>query len=54
MQNKFFLAAILLIMGIYDMAFYYNRRHQPTNKRGLKAYLIFGAILFVGGILALF
>ncbi|APT14267.1 DUF308 domain-containing protein [Lactobacillus jensenii] len=54
MENKYFLAAVLLIMGIYDMSFYYNRRHQPNNQRGLKAYLIFGIILFIGGFYALF
>ncbi|MCZ3622069.1 DUF308 domain-containing protein [Lactobacillus mulieris] len=54
MENKYFLAAVLLIVGIYDMSFYYNRRHQPNNQKGLKAYLIFGVILFAAGILALF
>lgn len=54
MENKYFLAAVLLIMGIYDMSFYYNRRHQPNNQRGLKTYLIFGIILFIGGFYALF
>lgn len=54
MENKYFLAAVLLIMGIYDMSFYYNRRYQPNNQRGLKAYLIFGIILFIGGFYALF
>nr|TVV05241.1 hypothetical protein FOF79_02680 [Lactobacillus jensenii] len=54
MENKYFLAAVLLIMGIYDMSFYYNRRHQPNNQRGLKAYLILGIILFIGGFYALF
>ncbi|EEU20680.2 hypothetical protein ABZU09_04830 [Lactobacillus mulieris] len=54
MENKYFLVAVLLIVGIYDMSFYYNRRHQPNNQKGLKAYLIFGVILFAAGILALF
>lgn len=33
-----FTAVIVLIMGIYDMSYAFNRRHQPNNKFGIAVY----------------
>lgn len=36
-----FTAIIVLIMGIYDMSYAFNRRKQPTNKGGIRAFIGF-------------
>lgn len=45
-----FTAVIVLIMGIYDMSYAFNRRHQPNNKFGISAFMILGIIFTIGGI----
>ncbi|WP_283605443.1 DUF308 domain-containing protein [Lactobacillus gallinarum] len=45
-----FTAIIVLIMGIYDMAYAFNRRKQPNNKGGIKAFMILGIIFTIAGI----
>ncbi|AEG39731.1 hypothetical protein [Lactobacillus kefiranofaciens] len=45
-----FTAVIVLIMGIYDMSYAFNRRHQPNNKFGIAAFMILGIIFTIGGI----
>ena len=45
-----FTAIIVLIMGIYDLAYAFNRRKQPTNKGGIKAFMILGIIFTIAGI----
>ena len=37
-------------MGIYDMSFAFNRRKQPNNKGGIRAFMILGVIFTIGGI----
>ena len=39
-----FTAIIVLIMGIYDMSYAFNRRKQPTNKGGIRAFMALGII----------
>lgn len=34
-----FTAIIVLIMGIYDMSYAFNRRKQPTNKGGIRVLM---------------
>ena len=48
-----FTAIIVIIVGLYDLSYVYNRRHQPTNKAGLRAFKILGVIFTVGGIVML-
>ena len=45
-----FTAIIVLIMGIYDLAYAFNRRKQPTNKGGIGAFMILGIIFTIAGI----
>ena len=45
-----FTAIIVLIMGIYDMSYAFNRRKQPDNKGGIKAFMILGIIFTIAGI----
>ena len=45
-----FTAIIVLIMGIYDMSYAFNRRKQPNNKGGIKAFMILGIIFTIVGI----
>lgn len=45
-----FTAIIVLIMGIYDMSYAFNRRKQPNNKGGIKAFIILGIIFTIAGI----
>ena len=45
-----FTAVIVLIMGIYDMSYAFNRRKQPTNKGGIVAFMILGVIFTIAGI----
>lgn len=37
-------------MGIYDMSYAFNRRKQPNNKGGIKAFMILGIIFTIAGI----
>ena len=45
-----FTAIIVLIMGIYDMSYAFNRRKQPNNKGGIKAFMILWIIFTIAGI----
>ena len=45
-----FTAIIVLIMGLYDMSYAFNRRKQPNNKGGIKAFMILGIIFTIAGI----
>ena len=45
-----FTAIIVLIMGIYDMSYAFNRRKQSNNKGGIKAFMILGIIFTIAGI----
>lgn len=45
-----FTAIIVLIMGLYDMSYAFNRRKQPSNKGGIRAFMILGVIFTIAGI----
>lgn len=45
-----FTAIIVLVMGIYDMSYAFNRRKQPNNKGVIRAFMILGVIFTIGGI----
>lgn len=45
-----FTAIIVLIMGIYDISYAFNRRKQPNNKGGIRAFMILGVIFTIAGI----
>ncbi|MCT7689912.1 MAG: hypothetical protein N5837_01670 [Lactobacillus crispatus] len=45
-----FTAIIVLIMGIYDMSYAFNRRKQPTNKGSIRAFMALGIIFTIAGI----
>ena len=45
-----FTAIIVLVMGIYDMSYAFNRRKQPNNNGGLRALMIVGVIFTISGI----
>ncbi len=45
-----FTAIIVLVMGIYDMSYAFNRRKQPNNKGSIRAFMILGVIFTIGGI----
>lgn len=45
-----FTAIIVLIMGIYDMSYAFNRRKQSNNKGGIRAFMILGLIFTIAGI----
>ena len=45
-----FTAIIVLVMGIYDMSYAFNRRKQPNNKGDIRAFMILGVIFTIGGI----
>ncbi|KRL91184.1 hypothetical protein [Lactobacillus kalixensis] len=51
-QVNIFTAIIMLIVGIYDVSYAINRRHQP-NKRPIYAYSILGAVFIIGGLVLL-
>ena len=53
LQANLFTAIIVLIMGLYDMAYAFNRRKQPNNKGGIIAFMILGVIFTIGGIVML-
>lgn len=44
-------AIIVLIMGIYDMSYAFNRRKQPNNKGGIRAFMTLGVIFTIAGII---
>lgn len=46
-------AIIVIIVGIYDLSYAYNRRNQPNNKAGIKAFAILGFIFTIGGVVLL-
>lgn len=45
-----FTAIIVLIMGIYDMSYAFNRRKQLNNKGGIRAFMLLGIIFTIAGI----
>ncbi|MDF7639394.1 DUF308 domain-containing protein [Lactobacillus sp. ESL0791] len=49
-ETNIFTAIIVLIVGLYDMAYAFNRRRQPNNKQGIWAFMILGVIFTIGGI----
>lgn len=49
-QVNIFTAIIVLIVGLYDLSYAFNRRRQPNNKKGIKAFTILGIIFTIGGI----
>lgn len=49
-EANIFTAIIVIIVGLYDLAYAYNRRNQPNNRLGIKAFMILGIIFTVGGI----
>lgn len=51
-QVNLFTAIIVLIVGLYDIAYAINRRKQP-NKRSVYAYTILGIIFTITGIVLL-
>ncbi|MBN7275796.1 hypothetical protein [Lactobacillus acetotolerans] len=48
-----FTAIIVLIVGLYDMAYAFNHRRQPNNKHGITAFMILGIVFTIGGIVLL-
>lgn len=52
-EVNIFTAIIVIIVGLYDLAYAYNRRNQPTNRRGIKAFSILGIIFTVAGLVML-
>lgn len=51
-QANLFTAIIVLIVGLYDLGYAWNRRKQK-NKRGVTAFAILGVIFTIGGIVLL-
>lgn len=63
MKINIWTAVIVIIVGLYDLAYVYNRRQDlkksqsKTLKRrrnGLLAFLVLGIIFFISGIIMLF
>ena len=52
-QVNIFTAIIVIIVGIYDLSYSINRRKQPNNKKGVKAFAVLGTIFTIGGIILL-
>ncbi|MDF7668982.1 hypothetical protein [Lactobacillus sp. ESL0703] len=52
MKVSLFTAIIVLIVGLYDMAYAYNRRQQ-NHQRGTIGFMILGIIFTIGGIVLL-
>ncbi|MBA1394692.1 hypothetical protein EQ500_12595 [Lactobacillus sp. XV13L] len=52
LEVNIYTAIIVLIVGLYDMAYAYNRRRQ-NGGRGAKAFMILGVIFTIGGIVLL-
>ncbi|WEV38324.1 DUF308 domain-containing protein [Lactobacillus sp. ESL0680] len=52
MKVSLFTAIIVLIVGLYDMAYAYNRRQQ-NRRRGTIGFMILGIIFTIGGIVLL-
>lgn len=52
-QVTIFSAIVMIIVGIYDLSYAYNRRNQPTNKGGIKAFSVLGMIFTIVGIVLL-
>lgn len=51
-STNLFTGIIVLIVGIYDLAYAFNRRHQP-NKKPMKAYTFLGVIFTILGLVLL-
>ncbi|WEV36595.1 DUF308 domain-containing protein [Lactobacillus sp. ESL0677] len=49
MKVSLFTAIIVLIVGLYDMAFSYNRRRH-NQQGGTTVFMILGIIFVIGGI----
>ncbi|TSO25863.1 hypothetical protein [Lactobacillus sp. LL6] len=52
-QVNVFTAIIIIIVGLYDLAYAWNRRKQPNNRGGIRAFAILGIIFTIGGIVLL-
>ncbi|MDF7682022.1 hypothetical protein PT287_00605 [Lactobacillus sp. ESL0679] len=50
MKVSLFTAIIVLIVGLYDMAYSYNRRRHNQRGGGTTAFMILGIIFVIGGI----
>lgn len=48
-----FTAIIVIIVGLYDLSYAYNRRRQMSNRLGNKAFMILGIIFTVAGFILL-
>ncbi|GFZ27588.1 hypothetical protein [Lactobacillus corticis] len=53
MKYNLFTAIIVLIVGLYDLAYAFNRRSQPGKKTGVIGFAILGVLFTVGGIVML-
>ncbi|WEV41073.1 hypothetical protein OZX56_02415 [Lactobacillus sp. ESL0684] len=52
MKVNIFTAIIVLIVGLYDLSYAYNRRQQKRNGAA-KAFMWLGIIFTIGGIVML-
>ncbi|WEV70542.1 hypothetical protein OZY43_06260 [Lactobacillus sp. ESL0785] len=52
MRVSIFTAIIVLIVGLYDLAYAFNRRQQ-AHHGGIKAFMILGVIFTIGGLVLL-
>lgn len=52
-QTNIFTAIIVIIVGLYDLGYAFNRRKKQNNGGGTKAFMILGVIFTIGGIILL-
>lgn len=52
-QTNIFTAIIVIIVGLYDLGYAFNRRKKQNNSGGTKAFMILGVIFTIGGIILL-
>lgn len=52
-QANIFTAIIVIIVGLYDLGYAWNRRKQADKRGGTTAFAILGVIFTIGGIVLL-
>lgn len=53
MHVSIWTALIVLAVGIYDIAYAFNRRKSSNNRLKMRAFVFLGIIFLIGGIIML-
>lgn len=53
MKVSIWTAVIVIIVGLYDLAFAFNRRQRPRGQGTVRLFYVLGGIFVLGGIVML-